>query len=133
MISNAWNVPVPLLIDDEYLNIEGEGVQPPAVPSRMGLFVSSCKLFEILHDVLSTFYAGDAGTRNAKQIETEILPQEIIENVLSYNRRLDSFKKSIPEYLRTERTSHITVSSKNSCINLQQQVLYCRYIEFRGL
>jgi hypothetical protein len=127
MLSNSWNVPVPLLVDDEYLSIQGEGTQPLDVPSRLGLFVSSCKLFEILHEILLNFYAKDSGTRNSKHLDPDAYAREIIGDVLSYNRRLDMFRDSIPEYLRTVRTSHITISEKNSCVNLQQQVLYCRY------
>lgn len=135
MLSNSWNVPVPLLVDDEYLSVHGEGEQPPEVPSRLGLFVSSCKLFEILHEILLNFYAEDSGIRNSQHLESDAYAQEIIGDVLSFNRRLDVFRESIPQYLRTTRTSHITISEKNSCVNLQQQVLYCRYeaSRFEGL
>lgn len=133
MLSNSWNVPVPSLVDDEYLFIQGEGTQPPDVLSRLGLFVSSCKLFEILHEILLNFYAEDSGLRNSKHSDPDTYAREIIGDVLSYNRRLDMFRDSIPEYLRTTRTSHITIAEKNSCVNLQQQVLYCRYTAARYL
>ena len=127
MLSNSWNVPVPLLVDDEYLSVQGEGEQPPEIPSRLGLFVSSCRLFEILHEILLKFYAEDSGIRNAQHPEPDAYAREIIGDVLNYNRRLDMFRESIPAYLRTTGTSHITISEKNSCVHLQQQVLYCRY------
>ena len=130
MLSKSWKVPVPLLIDDEYLSVQGEGVQPSKIPSRLGLFVSSCKLFEILHEILSNFYIGDSSVGLLKQQESELDQREIIMDVLDYNRRLDKFSDSIPEYLRTTRSSQVIFSEKNSCVNLQQQVLYCRYVSF---
>jgi hypothetical protein len=133
MLSNSWNVPIPLLIDDEYLSVQGEGVQPPDVPCRLGLFVSSCKLFEILHDILFSFYAKDPGMGLSKQLESDPGARDLLKDALDYNRRLDKFNDSIPEYLRTATSSHITVSEKNSCVNLQQQVLYCRYACSRNI
>jgi hypothetical protein len=127
MLTSSGNVPIPLLIDDEYLSVQAVGVQPSEVPSRLGLFVSSCKLFEILHDILSNFYAESSGSGLSKQLESGGDARHLLVDVLNYNRRLDKFNDSIPEYLRTSRTSQIVVSEKNSCVNLQQQVLYCRY------
>jgi Fungal specific transcription factor domain len=131
MLSNSWSVPIPLLIDDEYLSVQEEGNQPPNVPSRLGLFVSSCKLFEILHEILISFYAGDPGTGDFKQTESNTVARDMIADVLRYNRSLAMFKDSIPDYLRTTGSSHIIISEQNSCVNLQQQVLYCRYTVFR--
>ena len=127
MLSNSWKVPVPLLIDDEYLSLHGEGGQPPNVPSRLGLFVSSCHLFEILHEILSNFYAEDTGAAASKSSDSDPHAGDILADVLKYNRLLDKFHESIPEYLRATTSSYIAVSEKNSCVNLQQQVLYCRY------
>lgn len=116
MLQDAANIPIPLTIDDEFLRSDGEeGLQPMDVPSRLGLFVSSCKLFEHLAEILRTFY-----TANPE-------PDDLIEIVLRLNRRLDSFAKSVPDYLQTSEVSPLVVSEKNSCVSLQQQVLYCRY------
>ena len=133
MLSKSRNVPVPSLIDDEYLCVQGEGFQPPDVPSRLGLFVSSCKLFEILHEILSDFYAEDSGIGLPKQLESKPHAREIVVDILKFNRRLDEFIDSIPEYLRATGSSHVVVSEKNSCVNLQQQVLYCRYFSCQNL
>jgi hypothetical protein len=67
MISKQWNVQAPAMIDDEYLLMDGEGFQPTDVPSRMGLFVYSSKLFEILDEILSTFYTEDVVKWSSKQ------------------------------------------------------------------
>lgn len=130
MISSPSHVPVPLLIDDEYLLVEGEGEQPPDVPSRLGLFVSSCKLFEILHEILYNFYGEESGNGLLEQFKSDSRARDILVEVLDYNRRLDRFSNTIPEYLQTNESSGIVFSQKNSCINLQQQVLFCRYTSF---
>lgn len=122
MVGKPYSTPVPSLIDDEYLRVEGDGTQPLGVPSRLGLFVSSCKLFEILVDILSSFYAGSSSTTH----ESGPCVQDMVLDVLSFNRRLDSFITSIPDYLKTTRSLQIAISERNSYINLQQQVLYCR-------
>ena len=122
MVSKSYSTPVPSLIDDEYLRMEGDGTQPQNIPSRMGLFVSSCRLFEILSDILSLFYADSQST----PLESELCVQQMVLDLLGFNRRLDSFITSIPDYLKTAHSSQVVVSDKDSCINLQQQVLYCR-------
>lgn len=116
MLQDAGNIPIPLSIDDEFLRDDGEeGLQPVDIPSRLGLFVSSCKLFEHLAEILRTFY-----TANSE-------PDDLVEIVLRLNRRLDNFATSIPDYLQTSEVSPLDVSEKNNCVHLQQQVLYCRY------
>jgi hypothetical protein len=122
MLNRSYNTVVPSLIDDVYLREEGEGVQPQHMPSRMGLFVFSCRLFEILDDILSSFYAGDPSTHPISESRL----QNMVLEVLSFNRRLDSFFTSTPDYLKTTRSSQVVISERNSYINLQQQVLYCR-------
>ena len=126
MISQSTNIPVPKLVDDEYLSSEGEGIQPPDIPSRMGLFVSTCGLFDILGDVLSSIYVKDLGFTTPRGNETSTRFPEMIADALQFNRRLDTFIGSIPEYLQTKDISRTTISEKNTCVHLQQQVLFCR-------
>lgn len=129
MIGKSWNVPMPSLIDDEYLFDNGEeGVQPAHVPSRMGLFVWSCPLFEILAEILGYFYIDDGGDGYPKHLGSEVCNKEVLPRVLDFNRRLDNLFDSIPEYLKTTKITRPTISDKNSSVNLQQQVLYCRYV-----
>lgn len=122
MVNKSNSTPIPSPIDDDYLQKIGEGIQPTSVPSRLGLFVYSCRLFEILADILSSFYAD--GTNGHEDSSQSI--QDMVLEVLKFNRRLDSFVESIPDYLRTDRSVELTFNEKNSYINLQQQVLYCR-------
>ena len=127
MISRTTNVPVPSLIDDEYLSVEGTGKQPAHIPSRMGLFIFSCSLFEILDMVMSKFYTGSSDTKPASQIESENRMENMISDVMSIIRRLDDFQGTLPTYLQVTGTSQAPVPVINGYIQLQQQILYCRY------
>lgn len=122
MIGESYNTKIPTMIDDEFLQEVGIGTQPPNVPSQMGLFVSSCKLFEILTDILSTFYVG----KDDSSWKQDKCTQEMIAGALSFNRRLDEFASSIPDYLKTPDGARPELTGREGYINLQQQVLYCR-------
>lgn len=129
LIARKWKVPVPILIDDEYLRSDGvEGAQPPDTPSKMGLFVYSCALFELLAEILESFYVDDCEATSTNPSIPAIPDENMIASALDFNRRLDKFADSIPIYLRTCETSQIVVSDRDNHVNLQQQVLYCRYI-----
>lgn len=122
MVNTSHGTPVPSLIDDEYLRTDGEGIQPKGVNSQMSLFVYSCRLFEILNDILSSFYAVDSSPDPVSQSRL----QDMVSEALSFNRRLDDFITSLPDYLKTAQSSQVVISEKNNYTNLQQQVLYCR-------
>jgi hypothetical protein len=126
MISKQWNVQAPAMIDDEYLLMDGEGFQPTDVPSRMGLFVYSSKLFEILDEILSTFYTEDVVKWSSKQDDSETRSQRMLMDVLGFNRRLDKFIASIPKYLQPTVASHPPNQQKENYIKIQEKVLYCR-------
>lgn len=122
MVYSSYNTPIPSLIDDKYLQIAGEGLQPASVPSHMGLFVYSCKLFEILADTLSTFYTRAPGN----DVENGSSVEEMISNILKLVRRLENFDQTLPCYLKPASNANSSVSDQDGYINLQQQVLYCR-------
>lgn len=124
MITRSWDVPIPLMIDDEFLQTDGEGHQPFNTPSRLDLFVYSSKLYDILDKILDTFY-----TRSdiSKPISIHDSAQKLLSNVLSFNRQLDSFQSSIPDYLRLPAdAANPSIRTKNSNIQLQAQILSCR-------
>ncbi|KAK1239806.1 hypothetical protein MKX08_007248 [Trichoderma sp. CBMAI-0020] len=124
MVNRSYSTPMPSLIDDEYLRTDGDGIQPDGTNSRMGLFVYSCKLFEILDDILSTFYSVSASVDSVSESRL----QDMVSEVLSFNRRLDNFITSLPDYLKTAQSSQVFMTERNSWKNLQQQVLYCRFL-----
>jgi hypothetical protein len=119
---------VNLLIDDEYLNNATEGFQPTGKPSVMGLFISSCNLFELLEEILKSFYSGEPFPDLSKQETASEMAKAFIAPVLQYNRRLDKFIDSVPDYLKLTEYGDGMKFSNNS-VTLQQQVLYCRYVD----
>lgn len=122
MVGDSYTTRFPSMIDEEYLQETGVGRQPPQAPSRMGLFVGSCNLFEILRDILTAFYLGNGLSKR----DNDGTIQEIIEDVLNFNRRLDAFSSSLPDYLKAPNSSRPPAAERDNYINLQQQVLYCR-------
>jgi hypothetical protein len=126
MLSSSWDVPVPALIDDEYLNNATEGQQPEGKPSVMGLFVSSCDLFQLLEEILNSFYSGEPFPDLSKQEKASDMAKAFIAPVLQYNRRLDKFIDCVPSYLKLGQYGEGAKFNSNS-VALQQQVLYSRY------
>lgn len=124
MVRDSHNTRIPSLIDDEYLQGTSIGTQPTDIPSRMGLFVSSCKLFEILSDILSSFYMG----KDTSSSKNDTRMQEITADVLCFNRRLDQFSASIPSYLKMSKDPPGLQSPTEGYIILQKQVLHCRLV-----
>jgi hypothetical protein len=121
MIADSYNVPLPCLIDDEYLSRDSEASQPAHTPSRLGLFVFSCRLFEILADILGSFYAAESRSG----LEAGACVQDMVMQVLNFNSRLDEFMASVPDDLQPV-TAQCSTSEREHHMNLQQQVLYCR-------
>ena len=125
MVDRTYNVPLPSMIDDEYLSTTKEGEQPPHKPSRLGAFVFSCKLFELLDEVLNFLSA--PALQSATLTRGSNQSSEVLSQVLDLNRRLDHFSESVPQHLRKlDVTSPYTTQNEDHT-HLQQRVLHCRY------
>ena len=105
-----------------------EGGHPSSMSSSLGGFVFSCKLFEILKDILDTFYSHDGRTLSELSEFAET-----ISRALAFSRRLDDFRASVPDTLRATLNTHNNTASKHSSLHLQQQVLHCRFLYTRVL
>ncbi|TPX12372.1 uncharacterized protein E0L32_007019 [Thyridium curvatum] len=114
MISTPTEVPMPLVIDDEYLLEDGEGVQPPHINSKMGCFVYSNKLFDILNDIVVSFYL---------KKNTIAWSCEEMSLVMKYNMRLNKFWESVPSYLAGQGTF---ATLEDDAIALGGKILYSR-------
>ena len=128
MISKPNDVALPLMIDDEYLSTTQEGQQPRDMPSRLGAFVFSRKLFELLGQVLD--FLSSPALQNTTQAREQSQMSDILTQVLDLNRRLDSFTEGVPPYLRKSETTSPYApqpTSNENHIHLQQRVLHCRY------
>ena len=108
------------MIDDEYLRMNGEGTQPSTKPTVMGLFVNSCGLFDILADILASFYTPKCSS-NSTPSDDGLLTQ-----VLAFNTRLDRFCNSVPQRLRNDASNHSLPQEGD--LPLQREVLHCRYV-----
>ncbi|KAM3079687.1 hypothetical protein ACMFMG_006099 [Clarireedia jacksonii] len=132
--AGSWNTLVPAMIDDEHLLVVGEGTQPSGSLSRMCLFIYSLQLFEIMDEILSSFYIQDS-TRKGKQIGKNTDGRWSIDDlsdVLIINTKLDRFKSALPPFLQADdqhRTSrmHSTLQAKV----LQSRFLYVRMMLLR--
>ena len=126
MITNTDDVPLPAMIDDEYLSKSSkESLQPPNKPSRLGMFVYSCKLFDLLKEMLNFVSSKEviAAIRRESKIDQSDRG-EVVAQVLNLTRKLDQFSESVPPYLRI--SSESSMESTESHVQLQQRVLYCR-------
>lgn len=119
MIDTSFTTLVPSMIDDENLLLDGEGTQPPTKPTVMGLCVYSCGLFEILADVLVSFYTPKC-SKNAT-----LHGDSLLTRVLAFNARLDRFSNGVPQSLKTDIGNVALEQEEN--LSLQRDVLHCRY------
>jgi hypothetical protein len=131
MISSYSNVPLPSLIDDEYLLSDGEGYQPVNCISYLGMFVSTIKLFEIMTDILSVFYTQKDNSAQNGRSDMEWWHPHCLADVLRINSLLDNFQNTLPSHLKVQ---HVTADDWNrkSLEWLQAIVLNCRFANLPG-
>ncbi|KAH7147108.1 fungal-specific transcription factor domain-containing protein [Dactylonectria estremocensis] len=120
MLSHISLVPLPLMIDDEHLLEDGEGTQTEASPCRMGLFVYTVQLLDILNEVLHCFYAEAS---HAQATKDGSMPD--LHEMLRLNSKLDQFLETLPNNLRLQTVSSNSDAPSGSAL-LQASILYCR-------
>src|ERR1700712_920371 len=101
MIADAGRMPLPDVVDDGYVDDEGFR-QPTNVTSFMMLFVQSCRLFDILRDVLQV---------QSAEATTSLQVEDLVVQTLKTNRRLETFFESVPPVLRDHSTTVVERSS----------------------
>jgi hypothetical protein len=127
MIGNSSDGQLPLLIDDEYLRTDAEGIQPQGLPSLLGMFVYSSILFEILNESLVLVDAENRVGEQLHQNRPAEKPQRLLTNVLTLNRRLDEFFASLPDYLQLHGALGVSGAQiAPTHLRLQKEVLHCR-------
>lgn len=120
MIDTSFTTTVPSMIDDEYLRKDAEGIQPPTIPSVMGLCVYSCSLFEILADILVSFYS----PKFSSNLESCGYKHGMLTQVLAFDARLDRFIDNVPQDLKPDVGD--AASAQDGNLSLQREVLHCR-------
>ncbi|KAM5369018.1 hypothetical protein ACJZ2D_009221 [Fusarium nematophilum] len=129
MISTPTEVPLPQMIDDDYLLEVGEGAQPSRLNSQIGAFVYSNKLFDILNDILGTFYTGKSTLFQRKH--TCDWGFQDLETVLRFNRALNEFWHSLPRYLANHGEAETSNNSQEARVALGAKILYSRFLYIR--
>lgn len=129
MIEKQIDVPAPALIDDEYLADRGVGSQATGVLSRLGMFIYSSPLMELLEEILERFYRHSSLSQNRSSFPETT---DIVTPVLVINRKLDDFAETVPDYLRVSNNSS-TPGRNEDHILLQQQVLHNRFVCFSAI
>ncbi|KAH7477397.1 hypothetical protein FOMA001_g10491 [Fusarium oxysporum f. sp. matthiolae] len=133
MRRRVWSrVPLPITIDDEYLLEIGEGTQPPGSSCRLGLFVYTIRLLEILDEVLKSFYAQDAQEQVMDIDNQKKKPLLDLDEMLRLNSQLDVFLDGLPDYLTLQGTSTDSDVQQDNIL-LQPRILYCRFLYTRLL
>lgn len=121
MIWAQSQVPMPQMIDDEYLLEDGEGSQPPHISPQLGTFVYSNKLFDILNDILAAFYV--KRKHELPQSDARSWSCDELNTVLRFNKELNEFRASIPGWLAVPQQSE---SIRDPKIELGAKILYSR-------
>lgn len=127
MIRPNNSVPLPSTLDDEVLEGVSASDQPSRVLSQVSLFICSCRLFEVLYDILSIFYTTDISQQRPLLLtSTEV--DECITNVLKLNKRIDMLEADVPDELRSPEQVFASSEPKHSTLYLQQQMYHCRCV-----
>ncbi|KAL6702810.1 hypothetical protein ACN47E_000896 [Coniothyrium glycines] len=132
MVPSSSLVPLPRLVDDEYLLEDGEGTQPVTSRCRIASFVHNIALSDILNEVLHSFYAEDNQSEHSTTGKHEEMTMPDLHEMLRLNSKLDRFLEGLPRYLRL---NDILLSLEPPTCNalLQARVLYSRFLYTRLL
>jgi hypothetical protein len=123
-LSKDSPVPLPALIDDEYLSEIVEGQQPQNIPSRLGFFVYMIKLINIREKLPTD------KVRNAP-IGQKRFPGQDIDTTIQLLTELDRFVETLPSHLRADHASDhprfvLPASRNDNCFKLQTRVIEAR-------
>ena len=124
MISGQSNVPLPQMVDDEYLQEFSEGCQPSHVHSQMATLVYSSRLFNILRKILETFYFGDDAIMRRSDMPS--WSYRSLQSVLQFNNSLDDFLSSLPQYLVIDSQTGFLKYQTNNGVSLGAKILHLR-------
>jgi hypothetical protein len=126
MISKSLSdeVPLPAMIDDEFLGRQANGVdtQPADQPPMMAFYVKSLHLYSIINDILLALYMGHDDTTqkdNHNSIFYKTKSSDIA-RVFQLDQALMTWGQTLPLHLRLSSLE----SAQNS--TLYRQAVVCR-------
>ncbi|OBT71809.1 hypothetical protein VF21_09376 [Pseudogymnoascus sp. 05NY08] len=124
VFSKDTSVPLPQLIDDEYLSKTDEGQQPHNIPSRLTFFVYAIKLLNIRER------SRVVETQKVKTDRAGYSGQEL-GATLDLISDLDHFVETLPTYLQVDHGYALLESVDKTCFQLQARVLKARVMYAR--
>ncbi|UNI24980.1 hypothetical protein JDV02_010693 [Purpureocillium takamizusanense] len=114
-------VPVPSMIDDEYLDsrAESSAIRPDGEPSVVAFFVKTIELYDIINDIILELY----------QSSTDMASKEThhLVAVLQFDDRLLKWEQSLPEHLQYAHCK----GEQDLIFERQRIVLRARYLQAR--
>ncbi|OBT64168.1 hypothetical protein VE03_06238 [Pseudogymnoascus sp. 23342-1-I1] len=123
-LSKDTSVPLPQLIDDEYLSKTDEGQQPHNIPSSLTFFVYAMKLLNIREKSLVV------EAQNVKTNRVGYSGQEL-GATLDLISDLDNFLETLPTYLQLDHGHALLEPVDETCFRLQARVLKARVMYAR--
>ncbi|KAE8443487.1 hypothetical protein EG329_001798 [Mollisiaceae sp. DMI_Dod_QoI] len=133
MISLPSSIPLPLLIDDEYLLVDGEGQQPANTDSYLGFFLSSLKLFDIMSDVLTMYYNQKESSLHSHHTGTPWWRSHLLDDILKIDSTLDDFANTLPNHLKIQQnTAEAWTQNAGNMKWRQAKILQCRFLYVRA-
>ncbi|KUJ21336.1 uncharacterized protein LY89DRAFT_715544 [Mollisia scopiformis] len=134
MISSSTRVPLPILMDDEYLLSDGEGRQPVNTVSYLGLFLWSLKLFDIMSEVLALSNRQKEDATQSNEAGIPWWRSHLLDDILKIDRTLDHFLETLPSHLRPQQISGENRTDDRDNMQWRQaKILQCRRLYVRAL
>lgn len=127
MIHNEHNIPLPVLGDVALRSPSKETSASMRSIYGVGNFTSTCELFSIIGDILSTLYCNN-GALMAPAAD-KLQHAQILSQVMALNGRLEAYFTTMPDSFRifiegSEETETIEISNPTL---VARQAISCRY------
>jgi hypothetical protein len=127
MVQGECTIPLPILSDNA-LSIEGGNTSSGVdTSSDLCVFRSTCDLFSILGEILSTIYQNNGALLRTTAAQNQA--SHTLSHIMGLNGRLDAYLISTPPYIRSfiEETEPPTANTVSETIFINQQAISCRY------
>ncbi|RLV92246.1 hypothetical protein JA1_003273 [Spathaspora sp. JA1] len=105
---------MPLCVDDEY--IKDDVILSMKTPSKIGFFIQTVKLYNILADILKQVYPSESSD--------DVM--QLLLNIFKFENRLNEFKANLPEHLQYK-----TDLQKMMPFERQSIVLHIRFLHMK--
>ncbi|EGW35558.1 uncharacterized protein SPAPADRAFT_53773 [Spathaspora passalidarum NRRL Y-27907] len=110
---------LPLCVDDEY--IKDDAILPMKTPSKIGFFIQTIKLYNILADILKQVYPNE--------IQDDVV--QLLLNIFNFENRLNEFRANLPEYLQYKSDERKMMPFERQSIVLHIRTLHMKIMLYR--